>query len=94
MYIKRVLIALDQLANALFGPLFNLFSHGSFRGPWGFPDETISGVIGKYKEADILDSHPFIRFLSRFLDWLQEGHVERAVEEEEGMSVERLKELG
>ena len=42
----RVLISIDQLANVILSPILNpLLSKGSF--PFGLPDETLSGTMGR-----------------------------------------------
>ena len=46
-YLWNILIAIDQLANVLFGPLFNWALKTPEGARFGHPDETISGVMGK-----------------------------------------------
>jgi hypothetical protein len=67
------LIALDQLGNAVFG---------------GNPDQTISGRLGQIKRAHggvvpRWKGLGLARPLDAFLDWLEPGHSEESVEEDE-----------
>jgi len=93
-YPIRILIGLDQFANVILGPVLNLIGFRTFDGPWGYPDETISGILGKHKQAGILSSHPIAKIVSWLLDSVAPGHTVGAVENEDGMTIERLKELG
>jgi len=81
--IRRILISIDQLANACFGWLFNWIL-GVHPGPFGYPDETISSVLGKLRYAGRLGG---FRWLYRFLNWLEPGHCEQAIEWAEGWTV-------
>lgn len=62
-YVINVLVALDQLGNALIG---------------GDPDETISSHCAKRR------TEPGWRILAAFLEWLDPGHLDRAIEPDEG----------
>lgn len=73
-YFWRVLIAIDQLGNALTG---------------GDEDETISSRLGKRKLANggVLfwrDWLGLAKPLDAFLDWIDPGHSLGAIEEDEG----------
>ena len=79
-WIKRLLIAIDQLANVLFEPIFRVIFFGD-KG-WGDEDETISSVLGKnYKKCRAC------RFVCRILshlDWTSTQHCRDSIEEDEG----------
>lgn len=62
-YIWNILIALDQLLNALL---------------FGDPDETVSSRAAKNLHLWHWD------MLARFLEWIDPGHMARAVEKDEG----------
>lgn len=62
-YFWNVLIAIDQLGNALLG---------------GDPDETISSRAAK--NAHLWHWHK----LGLFLEWIDPGHMARALEKDEG----------
>ena len=62
-YLVNVLVALDQLANALIG---------------GDPDETISSRCAKHR------TEPGWRILAALLEWINPGHLDRAIEADEG----------
>lgn len=62
-YIWNVLIALDQLLNAILG---------------GDPDETVSSRAAKNLHLWHWD------VLARFLEWIDPGHMKRALEPDEG----------
>ena len=73
-YILRVLVAIDQLGNAVTG---------------GYEDETISSRLGKLKLArgGVLtwrDWCGIAKPLDGFLDWLDPGHSVDAIENDEG----------
>jgi len=93
-YPVRVLIGLDQFANTALGPLLNLVGYRRLRGPWGDPDETISGVLGKLYLAGTLDRHPVARGVWWALEKLSPGHTFRAAEPEDGMGVDEIRRLG
>lgn len=68
----NVLIALDQLGNAMSG---------------GDPDETISSRIGKIKKkhgGKIPWSHPVSRLIDAGLETVDPGHSIRCIEADEG----------
>ena len=72
-----VLIAIDQLANVVFKwPLNWLFGVKGF----GYPDETISSVLGKHYHVC-----PLCRWVCKWLSRvLGEAHCRRAIEADEG----------
>jgi len=94
-YPLRILASVDQFVNAVVGPVVNLSAHGRLRGPWGYIDETISGVVGKYRLSGILrpGAYPIIWALDLALDWLKAGHVERAAELTEGYTLDEMRAL-
>ena len=72
-YHMRVLIALDQLGNAIFG---------------GNEDQTISGRLGKIKRANggeipRAKGLGLARPLDAFLDWIDPNHSINSIEEDE-----------
>lgn len=72
-----VLVALDQFANALFGPALNrVFGARRF----GDPDETLSSVFGKEVET----GNHRARWVCRLLHWIDRGHCEKSIEKDEG----------
>jgi len=81
--IWKTLIAIDQLVNTCLGWLFNWIL-GVNPGPFGYPDETISSVLGKLRYANRLGK--FV-WLYRFLNWLEPDHCESAIEWSEGWTV-------
>jgi hypothetical protein len=70
-YLKNLLIAIDQLGNALWA---------------GSPDETISSRIGKLRRME-RSGKPMRwgpRVLGKLLNKIDPGHCEDAIEEDEG----------
>ncbi|MDH4230284.1 MAG: hypothetical protein OEW11_11175 [Nitrospirota bacterium] len=67
-YAWNILIASDQLGNALLG---------------GDPDETISSRLGKMARAG-KHQNRFIRAVGRVLDRLDPGHLRKSIEDDEG----------
>lgn len=75
-YTISLLVGIDQLFNAMAGPLLNyIFGVKAF----GNPDETLSSVFGKYRDVCKLCQHVCI-----FLDWVDPGHCDRSIERDEG----------
>lgn len=62
-YLKSILLALDQFANALAG---------------GDRDETISSRLGKIKQAHggkiPWKKHPLAKFIDKGFEWVDPGH--------------------
>lgn len=80
-WLWRVLVSLDQLANALFAPLLNAALVGrGVEGPFGHEDETLSSVLGKLHYAGVLDKMPVIRAVYRTLNRIENKHCERSIE--------------
>lgn len=88
VYSKRVLLWLDQGLNVVFVHGLNgiLYFEAWARAihiteyhRFGFPDETLSSVFGKNQEFSY-----FCKAWSAFLEWIDPGHMERAIEPEEG----------
>lgn len=75
-YLWSLLIALDQLANALLSPLLNLILRPT-AARFGHPDETLSSVLGKNVEAGACVG---CRLICRLLHWFDPGHCERSIE--------------
>ncbi len=76
-WLKHTLVALDQLANAALAPLLNAVF--GIRG-FGWPDETISSVLGKHYQVCKL-----CRLVCRLLALVDERHCQRAIERDEGV---------
>ena len=80
-YFFRLFVAIDQLLNTLCGPLFNnLFGVSSV--PFGYPDETISSVLGKMKQKG--EGNAFSKVVIWFLNKVDNNHVEDSIERDEG----------
>lgn len=79
-YLWNLLVALDQLANALLSPLLNLILRPTVA-RFGHPDETLSSVFGKNVEAGACVG---CRLICRLLHWLDPGHCEKSIERDEG----------
>jgi len=79
-YVARSLIGIDQLANAVLGPVLNkVFGVDGF----GYPDETITSVLGKYQTRCTL-----CKWTCAFLDKLDPGHCLDGIERDEGKGPE------
>jgi len=77
-YFKNIFIWLDQGVNTIFkGPLNFIFQVKGF----GYPDETISSVLGKnYKTCHAC------RIVCKFLSFVfNSHHCRQAIEEDEGL---------
>ena len=71
-YVLNVMISVDQLGNAVIG---------------GDPDETISSVLGKLKQAgngSISWAHPVSKLVDFFLEKIDKNHSTDAIEKDEG----------
>lgn len=80
LYIVRVLVSIDQLINTVFGPALNLiFCIDGF----GYPDETLSSVFGKYYGVCRL-----CRFVCRVLVFIGFGkkHCHKSIEADENIN--------
>ncbi len=79
IYLFRVALSIDQLGNTVCQSLFNdLLIKNNTIYPFGFPDETISSVLGKNKTINNLT---FLgRLLTWFLNLIDKNHVEKAIE--------------
>ena len=76
LWFKRVIVAFDQFLNALLGPVLDLIF--GIKG-FGWPDETISSVLGKHYSVCRL-----CRLVCRLLALVDERHCQRAIERDEG----------
>ncbi len=74
------LIGIDQLANAVFGPLLNAVRR-SQSATFGDPDETLSSVFGKSVQSGECRG---CRLICRMLNWIDPGHCETSIEKDEG----------
>lgn len=85
-YPVNVFIAYDQLLNTLLGPLLNkLFCEPVFE--FGYPDETISSVIGKNISRAPAFTHPAMRIIDKWLskaDKNSDNHSIDSIENDEG----------
>ena len=59
-----------------------------FRG--GSPDETLSSAAGKAKS----EGRTWGSFLCWFLDWVDPGHCEKSIEEDESDPVDKARKAG
>jgi hypothetical protein len=75
----RVLVAIDQLINAVFGGVLNYALSPTYR--FGFPDETLSSVFGKNVRSGNCRVCGLVCWA---LDKLDPGHCARNVEPDEG----------
>ena len=80
LYIVRVLVTIDQSANTILGPLLNLIFR--IKG-FGYPDETLSSVMGKHYKVCRL-----CRFVCRVLVFIGFGqkHCRKSIEADENIS--------
>lgn len=78
-WLWNALISLDQLANVLLAPLLNLLLRPRYR--FGFPDETLSSVLGKNSRAG---SCRFCRWVCRLLNRVDPAHCDKNIESDEG----------
>lgn len=71
-YIWNLLIAIDQLANTVFG---------------GDPDETISSRIGKWARDGKTETgikHYVYRLLNGLVNFFEKDHFKKSIEDDEG----------
>lgn len=75
-YFWNVLIWIDQGVNVLFAPLLNVvFRIDGF----GYPDETLSSVFGKYSGQCV-----WCYRVCKLLHWIDKDHCEKSIENDEG----------
>lgn len=79
-YIKRALIAVDQAANAVLGPVLNIVMKPSSDAEFGKPDETISSVMGKNVEKG---SCRGCKLVCKVLHWFDSEHCKKSIEGDE-----------
>lgn len=82
-YFFKTSTALSQLANAFCEKLLNkiMIKPGRPYEPFGNPDETVSGVLGKNNELDALSG--FGKLVRKILNRLDPNHTEIAIERDE-----------
>jgi len=82
-----VAVGIDQLGNVTCAGLFNLclLSRNDNRYPFGNPDETISGVLGKNEKAESLST--IGKGLNWILNFVDRGHSIKSIEEDENFAV-------
>ena len=73
------LIGIDQFGNALFGPFLNLLLQPS--AAFLAIPKTLSSVFGKNVQAGECRG---CRLICRVLNWIDPGHCQASIEEEEG----------
>ena len=84
-YFKDVAVSYDQTANAENGILYNdIMLTDMSLNEFGFPDETLSSVFGKNKRVYTLTK--FGSFWSSLLNKIETDHVEKSIEEDEGVN--------
>jgi len=83
-YFEGIAVSYDQTANAENGILYNdiMITKMSLN-VFGFPDETLSSVFGKNKRSKTLTK--FGSIWSTLLNKIEKDHVEKAIEEDEGV---------
>jgi len=81
-YLWNIFVSLDQFVNTVFGPLFNLAFNSKER-RFGYPDETISSVVGKMQEKG--EGNILVKWLYSGLDNIQSNHCEDNIEKDEGV---------
>lgn len=78
-FLWRYLVALDQQLNVLIS-IFPYFKRKGF----GYPDETISSVVGKrYYHHN--DRSLFIKWVYILINKIDPGHFKRGIEYDEGL---------
>tara|TARA_R110000851_G_scaffold332793_1_gene509980 strand:- start:1322 stop:1606 length:285 start_codon:yes stop_codon:yes gene_type:complete len=88
-YLYRIARSIDQTGNATYPVIFTLVCVKRWTGIWvlfGDEDETISSVLGKNRRRESLSL--FGRLLSLLLEWLDNNHLEKAIEEDEGLFIQ------
>jgi len=78
-FIWRLLVSVDQIFNVI----LSVFPHFKNKG-FGYPDETISSVVGKRYYIHE-DRSLFIRVVYRLVDKFDPGHFKRSIEADEGI---------
>ena len=76
-WLWNILISIDQFFNVLLSPLLNWMLKPEAR--FGFPDETLSSVLGKNRERC-----KTCYWICRALHWIDPNHCEKSIELDEG----------
>jgi len=80
-WVFGLLISLDQLMNATFWPLGNwAFKTDMF----GWPDETMSSVLGKLRDINGSGTACRICRVLSWIDWTSDDHCKKSIEWDEG----------
>ncbi len=82
IYFFRLFIAVDQLLNVILGPLLNILLAAP-KGSFGYPDETLSSVLGKLRLAQ--EGNWLAVLLYKLLNKLDPNHCEDSIERDEGL---------
>lgn len=82
-WLWNVLIAVDQGANVVAGPLLNLILRPQ-AARFGDPDETLSSVFGKNMKSGQCRG---CLLICRLLNWIDPAHCETSIEKDEGERV-------
>lgn len=80
-YFSNLGTAISQFLNVVFSPILNII----FGGPnkFGYPDETMSSVLGK----NIRDNNCILcNFVCFFLRLIDKNHCKKSIENDEGSS--------
>jgi len=78
-YIINLGTAISQFLNALLAPILNIVFSGSNK--FGYPDETMSSVLGK----NIRDNNCVMcNFVCFFLRLIDKRHCNKSIEDDEG----------
>jgi hypothetical protein len=92
-YAQDIAVSEDQNANVYVKYFFDdVMTTRMSLNEFGFPDETISSVFGKNKRSLTLTK--FGLFWAWFLNKVERDHVEKSIEEDEGIKVVKKKKRG
>ena len=85
-YIFRIFLAIDQLANVLFGPLLNLLLETPPGARFGSEDETLSSVFGKNIRAGRCKACRVVCWVLDRIDPRGGSHCLQAIEDDETLN--------
>jgi 8-oxo-dGTP diphosphatase len=74
----QIAYSIDQLGNVVMKDAFNKWLIKDKGYKFGNPDETVSSVLGKNKQAKTLTKSG--KFLDKILNWLDNGHSVKSIE--------------
>jgi len=87
-YFENIAVSYDQLGNVEQAFFYNdiMIKKGS-SDLFGFPDETLSSVFGKNNETGYLTKFGY--FWKVFLNKVDDNHVQKSIESEEGSAIKK-----